>query len=137
MKTILAVSAACLALAACATPFKNDIAVVDASAQGANLNPSTGATAGAVSLKGHFVPATTPDGKTVVIDGHGCPLESYAILKGNATASATSTAPVSSPQIAVAANSMSATGYSAVVAATGGGTAPTPEALNAGKVCGR
>ncbi|MGA0603197.1 hypothetical protein ACO2Q3_20990 [Caulobacter sp. KR2-114] len=140
---ILLISAAAgsaLGLAACATPFKGDIASMDASAQGANINGGTGATAGAVTLKGHFVPALAADGKTPILGqdecGRAVPLDAYSILHGSATASATGTGGAS-PQIAVAANTMSAAGASARYAALGGGAAPTADVVAASKDCSK
>lgn len=137
IRTILACALLC-ALAACATPFKGDAVTLKLAVGGANISPSTGVTLGGGQTEGHFVPVVAPDGKTPILTKSDCgtdePLTTYSLLNGNATASATGTNG-SSPQAAVAANSVSATGRAARYLGLGAGTAPTPDAIRESQDC--
>ena len=139
MKRILFLGAACAALAACSSdPLASKTVSLKFQAIGAHFSPTTGFTAGYAAITGHFVPATTPDGKQLLTVAQPCGqmdvISTFANLNSHSTASATSTGSASAPgvqgpAVAAATGDESATGGAARILALGGGAAPTPAAL--------
>lgn len=141
MTRIALLAAAALCLAACSTdPLAHKFVSMKVQAAGFNFSPTTGFTGGYAATTGHFSPATTPDGRSLLTVQQPCGqsdvIATLSNLNSKATASANSTgvgqAPgVNAPTVSWASGDQAATGAAARILALGGGVAPTPEALAA------